>query len=372
VGDQIEITLGSVGPGQYGRPEISSSAIRLANTALRWPPNPGGPVYIFIFEASAEGEARIQIDFTTGFRPEHGTFAATIQVAKRNKNPATPSDVMKPDQVNARAWTKSWSGLDNNVVQQAFVPSLPRLSGVEVQLVTATPGVQDGDVSMSVADAEGQTLALESKHVPVSECDHVVFVFPHGGLRVSPGKIYRIGVSSSVFGWKYVEGGYASGDALFNEKPLLANTRSTFLFRTFGTDATMFDAADPILGTWALNLAKSTFDPGHAPRSETRTFEAAPEGIKARIDVTAADGSGFSGPSSMYEQPGEILSTEPQTDKITRVGSQRYRIENLRAGKVARRQIAIVSKDGMLMTIEKAGKFAFFERQHDVRVFDRE
>jgi hypothetical protein len=38
----------------------------------------------------------------------------------------------------------------------------------------------------------------------------------------------------TTFGWKYVVGGYEKGDATFNGKPLLADARSTFLFRTFG------------------------------------------------------------------------------------------------------------------------------------------
>ena len=42
VGQQIEITLGTVGPSQYGTPLISSPCIRLENIALDWPPNPGG------------------------------------------------------------------------------------------------------------------------------------------------------------------------------------------------------------------------------------------------------------------------------------------------------------------------------------------
>ena len=33
VGQQIEISLGTVGPRQYGTPEISSPAVRLLNTA---------------------------------------------------------------------------------------------------------------------------------------------------------------------------------------------------------------------------------------------------------------------------------------------------------------------------------------------------
>jgi hypothetical protein len=30
--------------------------------------------------------------------------------------------------------------------------------------------------------------------------------------------------------------------------------------------------ADPIIGTWVLNVAKSTFSPGPAPQSESRTY----------------------------------------------------------------------------------------------------
>ncbi|HEX4239871.1 MAG TPA: hypothetical protein VHZ53_00560, partial [Steroidobacteraceae bacterium] len=31
-------------------------------------------------------------------------------------------------------------------------------------------------------------------------------------------------------------------------------------------------AADPVIGTWQLNAAKSTFSPGPGPKSQTRTY----------------------------------------------------------------------------------------------------
>jgi len=43
VGQQIEITLGTIGGGHYGDPQVSSSAIRFENVALAWLPSPGGP-----------------------------------------------------------------------------------------------------------------------------------------------------------------------------------------------------------------------------------------------------------------------------------------------------------------------------------------
>ena len=74
-----------------------------------------------------------------------------------------------------------------------------------------------------------------SKTVPVDDCGLVRFVFPNGGAHVSPGLVYSIRLNGgSLFGWKYVVGGYKNGEALFNGKPLLQGGHSSFLFRTFG------------------------------------------------------------------------------------------------------------------------------------------
>jgi hypothetical protein len=61
VGQQIEITLGRVGGPQYGTAQVSSPAIRLECVELAGPPNPGGPTFVYIFEATAEGEAQVKI-----------------------------------------------------------------------------------------------------------------------------------------------------------------------------------------------------------------------------------------------------------------------------------------------------------------------
>jgi hypothetical protein len=136
-------------------------------------------------------------------------------------------------------------------------------------------------------------------------------------------------------------------------------------------DVSTFDSTEPLLGTWVLNLAKSTFDPGHAPISETRTFKPAPEGIKAGIQITTGS-FGYNGPSSLYELPSEKMTTNPRKDKVTRVGGREYRIEQLSSGEIVGSQTAVVSKNGMLLTIENARRSASVEPTHDVRVFDRQ
>jgi hypothetical protein len=47
---------------------------------------------------------------------------------------------------------------------------------------------------------------------------------------------------------------------------------------------------DPILGVWKLNLARSRFNPGPAPRSQTRTYIETPKGIQVTIRSVAVNG----------------------------------------------------------------------------------
>jgi hypothetical protein len=237
VGQQIEITLGTIGPKQYGAPQVSSSAVRLVSVELAGPQNPGGPTFVYIFAATAEGDAQVKIPIIYSENPDWAkrlTFAVTIHVGPAAGNTAELHVSMTLDQANTAPWRKAWTNLLNDV-RQTFTPSLPRLTRVEVQLVVANPGPSDGEVVMSLQNAEGEVLAVVSRTVPVDDCRHVLFVFPNGGVQVSPGQAYSIRLSGgSLFGWKYVVGGYANGAASFNGKPLVPDTRSTFLFRTFG------------------------------------------------------------------------------------------------------------------------------------------
>jgi len=49
-------------------------------------------------------------------------------------------------------------------------------------------------------------------------------------------------------------------------------------------------AADPVIGTWQLNVAKSKFSPGPAPKSETRTYAATDQGTAMTWKRVGADG----------------------------------------------------------------------------------
>jgi hypothetical protein len=91
VGQAIQITLQTIGPGQYSSPEISSAAIRFEGAAFAKEQNPGGPKQVYRFRAHSEGEARIKIPHVvrlasgnaTEIRDSNPTFALTIRVRQR-------------------------------------------------------------------------------------------------------------------------------------------------------------------------------------------------------------------------------------------------------------------------------------------------
>jgi len=75
VGRNVDITLQTIGPGQYGDPEVSSDNVRFQEVELAPVQNPGGPTQIFHFECAAVGSAMIMISHTGG----REAFTVTLQ-----------------------------------------------------------------------------------------------------------------------------------------------------------------------------------------------------------------------------------------------------------------------------------------------------
>ncbi len=49
-------------------------------------------------------------------------------------------------------------------------------------------------------------------------------------------------------------------------------------------------SADPVVGTWNLNVAKSTFSAGPALKSQTRIYSQSTQGITLNMKTVGADG----------------------------------------------------------------------------------
>ncbi len=131
----------------------------------------------------------------------------------------------------------------------------------------------------------------------------------------------------------------------------------------------------PTIGTWALNLAKSRYNPGPAPKSETRTYEAKAVGIRETIQVETADGSSYT-ETSIYRENGKPYAmngtTDIDTHEVTRVSSRETRITWMRAGKVVGHATNIISSDGKVMTQTRTLINGAGQRLQDVRVYDRQ
>src|SRR5665213_2139973 len=81
--------------------------------------------------------------------------------------------------------------------------------------------------------------------------------------------------------------------------------------------ATAFAAtADPAIGTWTLNVEKSKFTPGPAPKSATRTYAQTADGIALTFSGVAADGSAMSGKST-FKYDGKDYAISGSSDYDT-------------------------------------------------------
>ena len=133
-------------------------------------------------------------------------------------------------------------------------------------------------------------------------------------------------------------------------------------------------AADASIGTWKLNVAKSTFRPGPPPVTETRTYKAQPKGVQTTVKTTWADRL-----STTVEYPANYDGKDYPVDGsrevdvvvLTRIDDFTSAATLKHFGKeigVARR---VVSPDGKTMTISYKGINTRGDRVDNVAVYDR-
>ena len=116
---------------------------------------------------------------------------------------------------------------------------------------------------------------------------------------------------------------------------------------------------NPLIGTWTLNIAKSTFSPGPPPKSQTRTYTQNGDGLKLVIAGVDADGSA-SVPTSWaahFDGKDYPVVGNPTADMITitMVGASTMDSTAKKDGKVTSTRRFTVSKDGKTMTSWNGG-----------------
>jgi hypothetical protein len=150
---------------------------------------------------------------------------------------------------------------------------------------------------------------------------------------------------------------------------------SLFLAVAFLSAVSIAGAADPLVGTWTLNLAKSKITPP-APKSETRTYSESDDGtISVTEKIVSAEGN-ENNVSASYKLDGKEypVTGAPDSDSVSakRITSHTTEYTLKKAGKVVQTARRVVSKDGKTLTITERGTDSHGAKSVDIEVFDKE
>jgi hypothetical protein len=126
--------------------------------------------------------------------------------------------------------------------------------------------------------------------------------------------------------------------------------KSVYLAALFSVATALF-GADPFLGTWKLNLAKSSGP--ELPKERLIVIEEHPDSIHTSITETAADGTALSYSFDLPKAGGEgRISGNPAFDgvSVTLTNQNTRELKYTKAGRVVRTSRTVLAKDGKSMT----------------------
>ena len=130
---------------------------------------------------------------------------------------------------------------------------------------------------------------------------------------------------------------------------------------------------DRLAGTWRLNVAKSNYQGGSAPKSQTTTLQAVEGGLHEIVERVNADGSTTRWDViAKYDGRDYPVKGDPSRDTVamTKVDQNTVDIVNKKAGAVVSRMRIVVANDGQSRTNtvmdpsrQKTAAVLFFDRR---------
>jgi len=131
---------------------------------------------------------------------------------------------------------------------------------------------------------------------------------------------------------------------------------------------------DPILGTWELNAAKSSFKLNPPAKSETRTFTLVGQETKVTSTTVTMDGkTEKSAWTLVYDGKDRPITGSDVADalSVTRTDLYHATAVNKKNGKVVRTVTRVISPDGKTMTFTTTGTNVRGESVTEVLVFEK-
>lgn len=132
--------------------------------------------------------------------------------------------------------------------------------------------------------------------------------------------------------------------------------------------------ADPFVGTWTLNLAKSKYNPGPAPKSGTSVITMQGKTATVMMDTVSAAGVAmhwmYTGAADGKDYP---ASGNPDVDAVVlkQIDARTVEVIQKKSGKPTLTVRRSVSADGKTMTVSSSGKNAAGVAVSNVAVYDR-
>jgi hypothetical protein len=111
---------------------------------------------------------------------------------------------------------------------------------------------------------------------------------------------------------------------------------------------------DPIIGTWTLNVAKSTFDPGPAAKAGVVRFERAGQGLHVVADLTDANSNvAHTEYTANFDGRDYPIKGVPDVDTVMlkRISINSSERIDKKGGMIIQRFTRTVSPDGKTMTV---------------------
>jgi len=123
--------------------------------------------------------------------------------------------------------------------------------------------------------------------------------------------------------------------------------------------AKQIPADNPMIGTWKVNLAKSTYVPGPAPRSATTKFDPWEDGVRVTGNQVDAQGNNIHFEvAAKFDGKEYPIKGSPIADAISlrRIDERQTDVIWKKEGKVTMTGKSVISADGRTTTLTQTGK----------------
>jgi len=132
---------------------------------------------------------------------------------------------------------------------------------------------------------------------------------------------------------------------------------------------------DPMVGTWKVNLSKSTYSPGPAPKSAINKFEPWEDGMKATIDIVDGQGNKIHSEAAVkFDGRDYPITGSPIADAVSvkRINERQTDIVWKRGGKAVMTGKSVISADGRTTNVTQTGTDPQGRSVNNVIVYDKQ